>query len=153
MIDMKRILFTALSLFIAVGLFAQAEAQKEEIIKVIDAAYVQGIHNATDIDNINKGFHPGFNLLGLDKRGNTVSKYPIYDWEANVRKKVDAEQLPTVVTTAKYPLIDITGHAAVAKVELFREGKQIYTDYLFLYKFKEGWRIVSKVYYTIPEEV
>jgi hypothetical protein len=148
---MKRFLFIALAIIISAGVFAQSDQEKKAIIKTIDKAYVQGIHNASDIDNINKGFHPGFNLLGIDNNNN-ITKYPIYTWEAGVRKRVEAGQLPKVETTAKYPLIDITGHAAVAKVELFREGTQIYTDYLFLYKFEEGWRIVSKVYYTTPKE-
>lgn len=42
-------------------------------------------------------------------------------------------------------MIDITGNAAIAKVELYQEGNKIFTDYLSLYKFKEGWRIVSKI--------
>jgi len=142
---MKRVILSLTALFLASALFAQLEDRKKEIISVIDKAYVQGIHNATLIDNINKGFHPGFNLLGVDQ-ANNLTKYPIYTWEAGVRKRVESDQLPAVKTTAKYPMIDITGSAAVAKVELYREEKLIFTDYLFLYKFDEGWRIVSKVY-------
>lgn len=149
---MKKVFFTAIAMFFTLSIFAQNKEEKDAIIKVIDAAYVQGIHNATDIDNINKGFDPGFNLLGIDKNGKELTKYPILTWEASVRKRVEAGQLPAQVTTAKYPMIDITGQAAVAKVELFRGGRQIYTDYLFLYKFEEGWRIVSKVYNTTPKE-
>ena len=44
-------------------------------------------------------------------------------------------------------MIDITGTAAIVKIELFKGGKQIYTDYLSLYKFEEGWRIVNKIYF------
>lgn len=149
---MKRVFFSLICLFLAAGLFAQSEEQKKEIIKVIDKAYIQGIHNATDIENIAIGFHPGFNLLGVDQRSNALTKYPIYTWEDGVRKRVEADQLPAVKTSAKYPMIDITGGAAVAKVELYREGVKIFTDYLFLYKFDEGWRIVSKVYYRHPQE-
>ena len=149
---MKRVFLSLVCTLLATGLFAQSEEQKKEIINVIDLSYVQGIHNAREIDNINKGFHPGFNLLGVDQMTNALTKYPIYTWEAGVRKRVDAEQLPAVKTRAKYPMIDITGSAAVAKVELYREDKLIFTDYLFLYKFNEGWRIVSKVYYRHPEE-
>ncbi|MEE4116440.1 MAG: nuclear transport factor 2 family protein, partial [Marinilabiliaceae bacterium] len=97
------------------------------------------------------GFHPGFNLLGVDQ-GNNLTKLPIYSWEAGVRKRVEAGQLPKVETTAKYPLVDITGKAAMVKVELYREGKKIFTDYLQLYKFEEGWRIVSKIYHSWPKE-
>ena len=78
--------------------------------------------------------------------------YPIYTWSANISRAVEAGQLPELETTAKYPMIDISGNAAVAKVELYRGGKQIFTDYLSLYKFDDGWKIVSKIYYRIPQE-
>lgn len=44
-------------------------------------------------------------------------------------------------------MIEVVGNAAVAKVELYREDKKIFTDFLSLYKFEEGWRIVSKIYH------
>jgi len=30
-------------------------------------------------------------------------------------------------------------------------GNKIFTDYLSLYKFEDGWKIVSKIYYKLPE--
>ena len=148
---MKRIFTIIMLSSFILGAFAQNESDKKAIIKTIDAAYVQGLQNGQNIENINKGFHPGFNLLGLDQ-GNNLTKYPIYTWEASVRKRVESGQLPPVKTTAKFPLIDITGNAAVVKVELYHGEKQIFTDYLSLYKFEEGWRIVSKIYYRIPQK-
>lgn len=147
---MKSLFILSLFAVLTLPLAGQADGEREAIIKVIESAYVQGIHNALEIGNINKGFHPGFNLLGVDQAGN-LTMLPIYTWEASVRRGVEAGRTPAVRTTAKYPLVDITGSAAVAKVELYREGKQIFTDYLSLYKFPEGWRIVSKIYYRIPE--
>ena len=43
--------------------------------------------------------------------------------------------------------IDIEGIAAVAKIKLSKGGKNIYIDYLSLYKFNEGWQIVGKIYH------
>jgi len=40
----------------------------------------------------------------------------------------------------------------VARVELFKEGKHLFTDYMSLYRFQEGWKIVAKKYYRIPEK-
>ncbi|MGM0666583.1 MAG: nuclear transport factor 2 family protein [Bacteroidota bacterium] len=137
--------------FFATSAFSQGEDEKKAIKEVINDSYVEAIQNRKSIENIEKGFHPGFNLLGVDNQDN-LTKYPIYTWSANTRKAVDAGQLPELETSAKYPMIDITGNAAVAKVELFRGGKQIFTDYLSLYKFDDGWKIVSKIYYRIPQE-
>ena len=148
---MKRLALTTFIICFAIIAYSQSDAEKEAIIKVIDAAYVQGIQNGQNVENIDKGFHPGFNLLGIDNNDN-LTKYPIYTWSSNVKKAVAAGQTAPVVTTAKFPMIDITGTAAIAKVELYREGKQIFTDYLSLYKFDDGWKIVSKIYYRIPQE-
>ena len=50
--------------------------------------------------------------------------------------------------TYDLPLIDVEGEAAVARIELFRGGKHLFTDYQLLYKFDDGWKIVSKVYHS-----
>jgi len=147
---MKRMFFSLTIICISLVSFSQGQDEKEAIKKIIDASYVQGIQNKKNVENIEKGFHPGFNLLGIDNQGN-LTKYPIYTWEANVKRAVAAGQVPSVLTTAKYPMIDISGNAAIAKVELYREGKQIFTDYLSLYKFADGWKIVGKIYHRIPQ--
>ena len=49
--------------------------------------------------------------------------------------------------TAKFPIIDITGNAAMVKLEYYKGGNHVFTDYLSLYKFEEGWKIVSKIYF------
>jgi hypothetical protein len=51
---------------------------------------------------------------------------------------------------AEFPLVEITGNAAVVKVELHRNGKHIFSDYLSLYKFDDGWKIVGKIFYRHP---
>jgi hypothetical protein len=42
--------------------------------------------------------------------------------------------------------VDITNNEAVARVEVHRDGKHIFTDYLSLYKFADGWKIVGKIF-------
>ena len=44
-------------------------------------------------------------------------------------------------------VLDRAGNAAVAKVALFRGGKQIFTDYISLYKFADGWKLVAKTFH------
>jgi hypothetical protein len=42
--------------------------------------------------------------------------------------------------------VDVTGNAAIAKIEVFKDSRHVYTDYMSLYKFKDGWKIVNKIY-------
>ena len=146
---MKRSFAIFVITLLSVALLAQEKVNdKEMILKTIEKAYVQGIQNVKEIANIKKGFHPGFNLLGVDQN-NHLTQFPIYTWYDVVKAREAAGEKPEVETTAKYPLVDITGFAAVVKVELYKGDKMIFTDYLSLYKFEEGWRIVAKIYHRM----
>lgn len=130
---------------------ANAQVSEEELIKtVVSSAYVEGIQNSGNVEDIRKGFHPSFNMLRLIE--NDVKPYAIEEWIAAIEKrKAEAKpEVKPVRTDAKFLSVDITGAAATVKLELYREGKRTFTDYIVLYKFTEGWRIVSKTYYRHP---
>ena len=144
------ILFMAFLL--PVGAQTTTEADKEAIKTVIQTSYVDGLQNLKNIEKIEDGFHPGFNLLIL--QNGMLNKLPIYNWKeyAAQRKAKQTEALTeNNTTTVEFLNIDITGTAAVAKIELSKGGKAIYVDYLSLYKFEDGWKIVGKIYYKVPE--
>lgn len=134
---------------ISISVNAQ-QSDEEAIRQVIMQSYVQGIHNRQHTENIEKGFHPGFEMLSINN--NLLVKFPIYSWIENIKKSMESGQKPTAVTTAEIPLVDVAGNAAMARVELFRDGKHTFTDYMALYKFEEGWKIVSKTYYRNPDQ-
>ena len=50
----------------------------------------------------------------------------------------------------EFTLVDVAGDAAVARVEIHRDGSHTFTDYLSLYRFPEGWRIIGKIFYRVP---
>jgi len=45
-------------------------------------------------------------------------------------------------------MVDVTGNAAVAKIEIYKDGKHIYSDYMALYKIDNNWKIVNKIYFS-----
>lgn len=139
-----RIILLAVAALFTISI-TNAQGDKALIIKVIEEGYVKGLHNNGDLTVTAKSFHEGFNLLGV--QNNMLTKFPIYSWlEMSNQRRSMKDQPERPATTSKYPMIDITGNAAIAKVELYQNDKIIFTDYLALYKFKEGWRIVSKIY-------
>jgi hypothetical protein len=144
---MKKIFALSFLLFLLVDRgFAQNE--EEAVKEVITKAYVEGIHNGGGVEQIRKGFHPTFNMLRLID--NQIKPLPIEEWITNIEKARKESGTPKVKTEGKFVDVDITGNAAVVKLDLYRENKQIFTDYLVLYKFTEGWRIVSKTFYRYP---
>jgi hypothetical protein len=148
---------TTLSLLIILVLGFSVAAQdpdteKEAIKKLVLTAYVDGLQNKGDLDATRKGFFPGFNLLML--QDGMINKLPIYNWIAYAEMKRSGEQEALTeeeLTSCTFEFIDVTGSAAVAKIHLSKGGKRIFTDYLSFYKLDDGWKIVGKIYYRIPE--
>ncbi|MFO7768430.1 MAG: nuclear transport factor 2 family protein [bacterium] len=129
------------------------QAEEEAVRETVMTAYVDGIHNYRRVEDVREGFHPDFRMLML--REGTLGELAIGDWIAALERQnrqsgpVPGDAAPT--TRPEFVQIDITGDAASVKLELYREGKKVFTDYLLLYRFPgEGWRIVSKTFYRHP---
>ncbi|NQT78302.1 MAG: nuclear transport factor 2 family protein [Bacteroidetes bacterium] len=149
---MKKITLLLAALSICIFVTAQSADEDDAIKKLILTAYVDGLQNKGDLDQTRNGFYPGFDLL-MFQRG-MINKFPIYNWitYAEMEKQKDPSPLKEdELTSCEFEFIDITGNAAVAKIHLSKGGKKIFTDYLSLYEFEDGWKIVSKIYYKIPE--
>ena len=143
---MKNLLIV-LVMAISMSLFAQT-TDEEAIKEVIQTAYVEGLQNEGNIEKIDAGIHPGFNLLGIGE-GNEMWNLTIADWKAKTVKRLEAGELPRRenLIYIKFLNIDITGTAAVAKIDFYVGEKLTYVDYISLYKFEDGWKMVNKIYY------
>ena len=127
------------------GLFADADRAVVE--QDIQNAYFNGAFNELDTRSMEKGFHPEFAIFSA--KGNELGRYPIAAWIQGIeKKKKDPNFDPKkAAMDCKIVNLDVTGGCASAKVELHKEGKLIYTDYLSLLRFDDGWKIVAKVYH------
>lgn len=146
---MKKLLSLNLLIFILVNLSLQAgspESDVHAIKAVIQSAYIEGIHNNGDLSATEAGFHPAFEMLIM--RDNKLEKLPIATWiESMKQRRAKEEPVDRPEVTGKYLNVDVTGDAAVVKLELHREGILLFTDYLCLYRFEDGWKIVSKLFH------
>ena len=134
---------------------ANVKKDQEAIKKVIQSAYVEGLQNEGNLDKIDKGFHPGFNLIGIGE-GKQIWILPIYNWKESTKKKLEEGKLPKKnkdkMVSVKFLNIDVTGTAAVVKLEFYVGKKLTYVDYLSLYKFEDDWKIVNKIFYKFPDK-
>jgi hypothetical protein len=138
---MKNVFF----LLLLLPIVASAQNDEADVKQVVTSAYIEGIHNRGKVEDIRKGFHPSFNMLRL--MDNQIKPLPIEEWITNLEKSKKESAAATFKTEGKFIDVDITGNNAVVKLELYRENKKVFTDYLVLYKFAEGWRIVSKTFF------
>lgn len=147
---MKNLITLCAALFLGISLFAQNNLEDEKAIKqVIQTAYVEGLQNEGDLDKIDSGIHSGFNLIGVGENDEkwTLS---IEEWKTKTEKKKREGQFPRKgdrKVSINFLNIDITGTAAVAKIEFFVGAEKKYVDYISLYKFESGWKMVNKIYY------
>ena len=112
------------------------------IVEVVDRAYVHGIHIDRDADKVRSGMHESFIMfVKTDKGVNQVTREA---WIQRLTPFAPGEAKPDI--KAKITVLDRTADAAVAKVDLFRDGKQIFTDYISLYRFSDGWTLVGKIF-------
>lgn len=146
---MRRSLFalSTLGLLLAAPASEAHEADVSAIQEVVDAAYVQGIHNDRDPEKIRAGFHESFIMLIQTDEG--IRQVTRDGWIERIeasKNRGDGKARPE--TTATITVLDHIGKAAVAKVDVFREGQQIFTDYMSLYKFEDGWKLVGKTFHS-----
>ena len=125
----------------------EGDGSVAEIKSLIEKSYVHGAFNELDPEALESGFHPDFAIFSPD--GEEIKKYPIAAWvEGTAERKADADFDPAENKWEHhFAAVDVTGNAASVKIELSREGKLVYTDYLSLLRFDSGWRIVAKVYH------
>ena len=136
-------------LFVLALLFSTAvsagEDEAEAVRKAIIDGYVKAVHIERDVPAMEKGFHPDF-VMFIKKEGE-IRHFTLPAWIESVGKR-KGDPPPGYKVTWDIPLVDIEGDAAVARVEIYRDGKHIYTDYMSLYKFDDGWQIVGKIYHS-----
>ena len=83
----------------------------------------------------------------LVMQDNELEKLMVDEWLPRVEvMKKENPDLWEAETRHTFELVDIAGYAAVAKLEVYKGDTYFSTDYMLLYKFEEGWRIVSKIF-------
>jgi len=124
------------------------DAGKESIKRVIEKAYIQGIHGNQYEQLVRSGFHEDFAMLVFGD--DAIDKVTVDEWLVRVEvMKRENPEMWAAETRYSVELVDVSGYAAVAKLQVYKGEVHFSTDYMLLYRFEEGWRIVSKIY-AIP---
>jgi hypothetical protein len=147
---MRRALISSLLvLCFAVPSLAASDEEKKAVIQVVTEAYINGVHARPDAAAMRRGFHPDFRMLVFsDGKMNAVS---LDEWAGRVEKAAANPNAARPTIKSEFPVVEIAGNAASVRVELWRDGRHAFTDYLLLYKFTDGWKIVSKTFYSHPK--
>jgi ketosteroid isomerase-like protein len=115
----------------------------DEIRRVVTSASIEGLHKNGSRDDIRAGFHPDFVMKVFQE--DAVADVTIEQWIARLPPRGTS---PDHVVTHRIPTVLASGRAAVAEVEVMYDGNHVFTDYMSLYRFSDGWRIVAKIFNT-----
>jgi hypothetical protein len=121
---------------------------REAIRQVIEEAYIRGIHETQDKELVRGGFHPDFTMFVQQE--DRMVKVGLDEWFVRIEElKQQNPELWAASAVSIFHIIDEAGNAAVVKLDVFRGETHFSTDYMLLYKFEAGWKIVSKVF-SVP---
>ncbi len=134
-----------LLVFLTVAAYTASAQEEEAVIATVQNAYVEGFQNLGGREMMEAGFHPTF-VMVLN-RGGALSELPLSRMIEIVEERQNNPDYTHVEVEARILDVDVTGHAAMVKLELYREGRLLFTDYLGLYKFDDGWKIFNKLYH------
>jgi ketosteroid isomerase-like protein len=145
---MMRSTLSAALVFSLVAVAAPTFAGDSDPIAVVQTAYVDGIHRNSDAAAMKAGFHEDFVMFVNSDEG--VRMVTRDDWAARIEKAGADPDRKTYDISADVEIVGQSGDAAVVKVELNRDGKHVFTDFLSLYKTPDGWKIIAKIYQRHP---
>ncbi len=141
----NQLLVVALILSLTSPVAFAAEDGEAAIREVIERAYIQGIWVQRDPDLVRSGFAPTF-VMQIHWKGE-LSTRTLDEWIGRMKlDKVPREE----PGRGEITILEITGQAAVARVDVYVGATHEYTDYLGLYHTAEGWRIVTKHFHSHP---
>ena len=124
---------------------AEMQDETAAVQNAVVEGYIEGIVLKGDAGLVKKWWHEACEVVVLTEDG--LQKIPVSGWVSQLEQN-PGTPFPGITVTHEFEDVKVTGTAALAVVRVFFDGIQKYTDYLNLYKFGDGWKIVTKTYYT-----
>ena len=115
--------------------------EADDIRGVVQEAYIQGVFITRDEAAVRTGFHPSF-VMSVHA-GDELIEASLDMWLQ--RLQLNNERSGDTVR-AVFEHIDVTVNTATIKLQLWINEVHTYTDYMGLYKFSDGWKIVNKIF-------
>jgi hypothetical protein len=151
-LNMKLLLTT--SIFLVIG-FLSVKGQNRDhaaIKEVLKEAYADGVFNEGRIRNIELGFSPQFQMIV--NRGDSVEFFGLDNWIDQIEKHQVEDYYPVPKeqeVRLEIESIDVVQDVASVRLKFFVGKKARYIDFIDLYKYSTGWKIVSKTFTELPQ--
>ena len=145
---MKNILLFFFSASYFVPLVGQSDSafqqEQEAIQQLIEQTYIKVVYQkAAEPSLLKKAFHPTFRMYVFHDGKTSFRSFE--EWLAKLESN-KAVGLRRAISW-EFQQVDVTGNAAMVKLEIYLDGMTRYTtDYLCLYKLEDGWQVFTKTF-------
>ena len=123
-----------------------ATRDERRIRTLLEDVYVRDMYVKRDRGAFSREFARCFHMLSPTLDGATGEPTDVH-WVG--LDQMLANHPKAVLRSIRFevPWVDIAGHAAVARVDVFNAEQRIYTDYVSLYRVKGAWKVAGKVFH------
>jgi hypothetical protein len=123
-----------------------ATRDEERIRTLLEDVYVRDMYVKRDRGAFSREFARCFHMLSPTLDGATGEPTDVH-WGG--LDEILANHPKAILRSVRFevPWVDVAGHAAVARVDVFDAEEWIYTDYVSLYRVKGAWKVISKVFH------
>ena len=121
---------------------------RDAILEVIREAYIQGVYNTGYLRSITQGFSPDFTAVIFEGKDQSRVE-TLDDWINKAKAAKASGKLPLKGDDeVTFRITKLTISNSVAHVTLqFMVGREVkHTDYIGLYHYSNGWRLVNMMY-------
>lgn len=123
------------------------EQEIERVRRLLEDVYVRDMYMKETREALSREFDDAFHMLvpELDGRRNEPVELR---WDGLDGLQSNHPKAMSPNTRFEFPLIDVVGNAAIARVDVFRHDAPVYSDYVSLYRVAGEWRLVCKVFHS-----
>jgi len=123
-----------------------SEKDRRQLLRILEDSYVLDMYVGRVKKNVSPHFHAAFQILlpSFDGRSGQITDAEWWKPDLSDTPPPKAIQPDQHFNCS---VLDITGKAAVCKVEAIRDGRLRYTDYVTFLKINREWKVVGKVFH------
>jgi hypothetical protein len=116
------------------------------VTRIVEKAYIEGVHRQQDKDLALTGFHPEF-IMFVHNQDNSLGKVTLDVWFERIKaSKGEDPKLWEKKVTFKFHELNIHSTTATVRLSVWKDGNYFATDIMLLYKIENNWKIVTKIF-------
>jgi len=125
----------------------QAVHDGQRVRELLEDVYVRDMYMKETREALAREFDDVFQMLVPKLDGRSYEAVSLR-WDGLEELRTNHPKAVLPETRFEFPLVEVVGNAAMARVDVFHGPTHIYTDFVSLYRVGGDWRLVCKVFHA-----